>query len=369
MSRAFVKPIFALCVASLLVATSSYAAQREKNGKSIVKKGTEDRITKGELQDSLMAFADRFGSTIVETAEVFENREGSARARLVARRMKVFPTIAVIDIAAGPNPAVSLLDMLVLVTLNRMVWEEYWKPKVFGEPADLMIKAWRNLEANIWSIANRVLTSEQQDEMVNLIKEWRDSNRDIVAVAFIRFDDFAESRRKSALEKAAESGGFLGIKGATRAMDEARFLGERAMFLLTRMMILVPFQIELVYQKMVTEPAVEQLLSDTTTLPKAIHQQAKAVQQVAKAMDQTAKALEELPKQIAQESEAAITHLAKEYGKAIAKTEEQAEAFVDYAFPRNVALIVIFLIGSVLAGLIYRFVSVRLIGSGQARGA
>lgn len=54
---------------------------------------------------------------------------------------------------------------------------------------------------------------------------------------------------------------------------------------------------------------------------------------------------------------------------AVDRVGEEGQEFVDYVFGRAALLIAIFLIGAVVAGLVYRYASVRLIGSGQARGA
>ncbi|MBW1787984.1 MAG: hypothetical protein JRK53_15385, partial [Deltaproteobacteria bacterium] len=142
------------------------------------KKAQGDRrsVTRAQLQATLMDFADRFASSVATYASDFENELASPQARLTAARLRFYPLASAFEIAAGPDPGVALLDMVVLVTLGRIVWEEHWRPQVFGDPAEIMVKDLQKLEADIWSIAERVLTQEEQEELRALILEWRQKN-------------------------------------------------------------------------------------------------------------------------------------------------------------------------------------------------
>jgi len=135
--------------------------------------GDSQPITRAELHVMLMDFADSFGSTVGGSSYKFESDLPSRSARLEASRNRFYPLSSAFQIAAGPNPGIALLDMVVLVTLNRIVWEEHWRSKVFGDPAETMVVGLRKLEADIWSIAKRVLTEAQQEELREVIMEWR----------------------------------------------------------------------------------------------------------------------------------------------------------------------------------------------------
>jgi hypothetical protein len=133
---------------------------------------------------------------------------------------------AAYHIAATPYPGAALLDMLVLVTLNRMVWEEYWVPKVYGQLAADMVTMLRKLEGDIWALAAEVLTPTQRQELRDVLRAWRDKYPDKIGVSFIRFSDFGELGRKPSLEQARKAGGLLApIKQATQAAEEIRLWG------------------------------------------------------------------------------------------------------------------------------------------------
>jgi hypothetical protein len=146
------------------------------------------------------------------------------------------PTLPAVTIAAGPDPAAALLDLAVLATLNRMVWQDYWQPKVFGQPATIMVSAFKEVEDDIFSIAGKVLTTGQLRELRDLIAEWHDQHPDQVAVDFIRFSDFGGLGRKPELSKIKAPGGLLApVKEAAQAADEIRLTSERAMFLFIKL--------------------------------------------------------------------------------------------------------------------------------------
>ena len=133
----------------------SYAAAKAN------KKADAEKIILLELQSAVMSFADTFAQTIASTALELERTLQTPEARLKAANIRVYSVAAACEIAADAQPGVALLDMVVLVTLNRMVWEDYWQPEVFGQAAEDMVEALRKLEKGIWSIAARVLTPTQ----------------------------------------------------------------------------------------------------------------------------------------------------------------------------------------------------------------
>jgi hypothetical protein len=131
--------------------------------------------------------------------------------------------------ATEPNPLVATLDLAVMTRLARHVIEEEGDDLV-GMPTGTLLDAARDAEGEVWSLVARVLTPEQHAELDALIEEWRAEHPGQLAVTSVRFRDFAGSRLKSTLADAEVSPGFLAPVGsATRAMEELRLTGERAM--------------------------------------------------------------------------------------------------------------------------------------------
>lgn len=275
--------------------------------------GTHRPLTQVELQAELIAFTDRFAaflvSALAEFEEQFPQGTDSNRARLVASIARVYPNLAAVQIATGPNPAASLLDMVAMVTLYRMVWEEHWRAKVFGEAADPVVKALQKLDADIWSVAARVLTPDQQQELRDLIAQWRQDNPSVIGVTFVRIADFGESRGKSTLLEAAQPGGFLApVEEATRAAEDIRLLGERTTYLLTRLYALIPFQVDFIYKQLATQPEVGQLLAGSARLTDTAERLEKAFGQLpAQVTEERTAAIRQLIESVADERRAAIS--------------------------------------------------------------
>ncbi len=223
----------------------------------------KESLTRTQLQTALMNFADRFGAMVFTATEKFEKEPASPEVRLAAARSRFYLSSSAFGIAAGPNPGTALLDMVVLTTLSRMIWEETWKAKVFGGRAEVLVEDLRKFETDIWSIAANVLTKRQVKELYIVILEWRKRHPDETAVSFTRFRDFGELRPDSPLAEVTRPDGFFAkVSEATRAADEIRLLGDRAMYLLSRMQATSNLQVDLAYRELVTEPDIRQVLKD-----------------------------------------------------------------------------------------------------------
>jgi hypothetical protein len=165
-------------------------SKSKSENKTDEKGESQDAMTRAELQAAVRAFADSFGARVAEAATELENQAMILGARLAASRMRYLSVPSSIEISCGPHPAPALLDLVVLTTLTRTVWEEYWRPQVFGPPTDGMLTLLKNLEADIWSLCGKLLTPEQQGDLRDLIRQWHDQNPDKKYVNFIRFSDF-----------------------------------------------------------------------------------------------------------------------------------------------------------------------------------
>lgn len=276
------------------------------------------QMSQEELQEAVISYANRFIATIGQAAFDLEAAAPTKEGRLIAAARKVYSLSAVAEIAAGPRPGPALLDLVVITTLNRLVWDQYWRPQVFGMPASIMVDAFKNMEADAWALAAKVMTPEQMDELRDLILDWYDDHPNQRAVDYIRFSDFGDLGRKPNLKEIQKPGGLLApIREATAAVDEVRMTSERAMFLLTKMQLIMGFQAELVYKQIVMQPEMDTLLKDVSGFRSTA--------------DRFADMVEELPKQVADERSAAISDAGKLIARertAILKAIDQKETAI-----------------------------------------
>ena len=399
--KVIIRPIVVLCFACVFVGTPSHAADRsadEKDGPSV--------MTREELRHQVIRFANRAGERVAQAYDNLERRAQTYRGRLVALENKLVFGQAALEIAIGPEPEVNLLDMVVFITLTRIVVETHWLPLVFGDQGQELLEVSRRNEGEIWSIASRVLTAEQQVEMRSMIQEWRKRNADDIYVENVRFGDFAKILGDSALAKAQRSGGLLGIKGAARAVDEATLLAERIMVLAQYMPLLMRYQGELLLYKAAArisderKATIEQFAAEEkrvrgvlTAVQKTLATGTELVSQV----DTTVGSVDSLvtrlharrekpmdyEKVAAGVSNAAqrLTVLVKEIDQLLAspgwdqrlpqfvkvfdQMEREGEEWADHGFRLAIMLILIFLVGSLLTMLSYRYASEKLFGSSQ----
>jgi hypothetical protein len=154
---------------------------------------------------------------------------------------------ASLDIAVGPNPRVAMLDLLVLASLQTWALEHTWAGH--GIPPMMVVPAKeRLLEARgeMTSKAASFLTAAQLKELDRLIAAWTEAHPRQVLVAFVRLSDFASDRNELTLEDRKLADGLLKeVDQVTSAIDDARLLGERALWYAARYPYVLGQQAEL----------------------------------------------------------------------------------------------------------------------------
>jgi len=298
----------------------------EEFGSNVTQRGLQIR-QRIELQASLMSFADRFSAEIYETATSVESGIESPELRLLMAKTRLYSTSSIYDIVSGPYIGVALFDTLVLVTLKRILLQEYWLPQVLGDIGEPMLETYQRLEDDIWSIAAKYMTTAQQRDLHDVIIAWRENNPHKVGVEFIRFDDFGPLGRKPTLEEARKPGGLLApVSEATQAVDEVRMLGERAMFLLTRNQLLLNYQIDVAFKQLVAEPEVRQILADIQAFRNVSGDYAKIMSDLPQELRITTDStIEQIATRVTSERKEAIRQLMTRL------TQERKQLFADIA--------------------------------------
>jgi len=99
----------------LLAQTFSFAAKKDKQKDYV--------MTEVELQSELMSYADRFASIVTQALEDLEALKPQPQARQFILSVWAYSQSSVYTIAAEPNPQVGFLDMILVTTLWRMIYE------------------------------------------------------------------------------------------------------------------------------------------------------------------------------------------------------------------------------------------------------
>jgi hypothetical protein len=297
-------------------------------------KPDKDAVDPVEVQQTLLRFADDFTASMTVCVDKLQ-RGTNALARAEVLQWKIALGTETCSIASEPNAVANLLDMTVFVTVTRTALEEHWLPDVFGESARPMLDSCRNAETNIWGLAGKVLNPEQQTELRSAITAWCRQNPLPESVLAARAVDFASQVAQANKSDSAELDSVFnllaldplsGLDPATREIAQTRLLAERALFVTQKMPMLLRWQTELLSINAVDQPAVQQLVTNSTKLTVSV----KEFNRIA----------EQWPGQ---------------FSPVLQQAETGGKEIVDDAFWKGIFL----LISALLAALLYRWLSVR----------
>lgn len=306
----------------LLIAEAGYAAKKDKKKDSFV-------MTEAELQSRIMGFADRFTAIMAQAFEDYDAQSPLPQNRRVVLGDIAYSMASAYTIATEADPDVALLDMVVMIKLGRMVYEDFYQKK-WGSEIHPIFFGFRKAEVDIWQIASTILQPKQQQELRLIIREWRKNNPNVNTFTQIRFSDFAAERRKSKLSRAEKGAGiFKSVELATQQVEEIRLLAERGMFLATRMPLLTGFFADAWLSQLLINPDLNRMLIDfhqlsavserLATLAEGLSdniakERQKAIQQVMKEVDTLSQTtLDRVMAKVEIEREAAIKQVIEEF--------------------------------------------------------
>ena len=257
-----------------------------------------------QLQSALFGYADTYIALTSQAADNLVWRDKNPERRQAALRMKLDGAEAAVEIVSGANPKTALLDLVVMVTLQRMVWDDFWA-RQFGDDAFNYTDAIQRLETEVWDIAGRVIQPAQREDLRAFIGEIRKQYIHQVYVTSIRASQISTSMGE-ATTRMRSPGGLLsligldplaGISPAVVEMTRARLLAERALFLGQKMPQLLSWRMELTAADALALPESRQVLTNAA--------------QVVEAAGRITALAESLPAQVSAERAAALDQAAR----------------------------------------------------------
>lgn len=200
------------------------------------------QLTPEQINGEVTSFADTYFSLLGHVADSYYDLERSPKERAQGNAFLVDTTFAVFNVASDPNPVTAMLDMIVLVSLTRWSAKTHWRPAL-GEEAEVLIGAMEKGYIQVWQIAEEILYPDEQQVLREIIDSWTRDNPDQRYVAWVRFEDFSEQRRKAhATKRGAQS--LFGLFGldplanldpTTAEIERSRMLAERTFFYVKRL--------------------------------------------------------------------------------------------------------------------------------------
>src|SRR5436190_16882155 len=256
------------CVLPRGQAPSRPKVSKIKEGDTALKRD----LTIEELQSHLMGFADDFALAIMHAGTTFEENAENPEERARIRRWTLSHVNAAVVLAAGPNPAINLVDLAGMTTLGRQAFEDDWLP-AFGARGQQLFEVHQPYENEIWRLVERVLKTEPLQQLREIIKEWEETHPEKRFGAFVGLCDYAKARYQSPERVRTRSGSLFsvfymdpmaGLDPAMRQLEQTRYFAERSMFYAQRLPGIVRLQIELLLSEFGAAPETLRLLNNIT---------------------------------------------------------------------------------------------------------
>jgi hypothetical protein len=238
-------------------------------------------ITREELEDHVRRFADRYMTRVALAANALTNQTEDQAHKDLMQRWKSVSYASVVGIAIGENAVTNLLDMMTLATLSRIMIERHWVPNVFGpELGEGFLQSFVDLEEDIWTVADDVLTSRQQDDLKTLINNWYAKNPDQIYPWYVRLSDFS-GQRAASLAAVQQTGGMLKeVARAREAAEEIQAFGERVLFYLQRAPMITSMEFQAGANSVLGGPHVSRAIDDMDRFVTAVEQLVGSVEEL-----------------------------------------------------------------------------------------
>jgi hypothetical protein len=270
-----------LLVALAVVMLSCESVPAVQTGGS--RRGNAQRLPIEEIQADVMAFADTYTAVIAQASD--RVAAAAPEHRTMMHDLKVRQVQNAITIAASANPAGALLDMTVMVTLQREVVETHWIPNVLGEAGQPILDGLRFLEEEVWQVARRCLDEQQIAALDDLIPAIKARYEGMVQVSAIRASDFSSERRAAvanirggtSLLQIFQLDPLAGLSPASRELAQTRMLAERTFFWAKRLPQLVNWQMQDVIHDALDHPDAQAMVASSERLTVASEQLATSV--------------------------------------------------------------------------------------------
>ncbi|MFO1491156.1 MAG: hypothetical protein U1F77_08995 [Kiritimatiellia bacterium] len=226
-------------------------------------------MTAAQLQATLFGYADTYIALTSQAADNLVWKDKSPDRRQKAIRAKLDGAEAVVEIVTGPNPTVALLDLAVMVTLQRQIWEDFWSGQ-FGEDAYNFTESIKRLETEIWGITAQVMTPAQCEDLRRLAGDIRQQYIHQVYVTSLRASRITShlSESKSGIHAPKNLltlfglDPLAGISPALVEVAKARLLAERTFYYAQKLPELLTWRMELTTTATLTTPEASQILTN-----------------------------------------------------------------------------------------------------------
>ena len=234
-------------------------------------KQSEGTLTRKELSIRLRRLAMSYLGDIPEVCEQIAESDLPLDKRLLALKIRANSSDSVITIAADPDPQVAMLNMLTVMTLQRILAEQRGE-ELFGEYGNAFAEATRRIEEETWKLADQVLDEEEEKELRSLILQYRTDNPDELYVWWVRFSEFGGYKESFSVANIGRGvvDIFVPVGEAVAGIESTTDVAERATWLAGRQALILQWRIELTYLQTLSAPETTRVLDDVQRVAETV---------------------------------------------------------------------------------------------------
>jgi hypothetical protein len=219
-----------------------------------VLEGSDEKhpITVGELEERTRNLADRYVQVLADACEALKSSAPTATVRQRAHHLKLLSATSAFDIVTSSHPLQEMLDLLVQVELQHLVWVEEGRAwEMFHEAGEKrLIPAIKKAREEILALALRAMKRKRLAEVQALVRSWRKRNPEVGNVTFIRFGPFLDEPEGDTVSKILSGFGVISLshlnplEPASESVDQARKTADDALYLAKRFPMILDWQAE-----------------------------------------------------------------------------------------------------------------------------
>lgn len=258
-------------LSALLIAGCASGSGKTKPGEA-ARILRDQRITRAQLEEASNAFADRYFTLMLSASErVIRGNKDIQQCRIM-NGLRLLGVSSMYDISTSPDTVTQLVDQLVVVTLQNYFWVDSGRSQaIWGERAQFLVENLRRAREDIWTIAGRVFTDSQLEDLDLSIATWWSRRGGTEFVAYVRFSEMASVKGEALIERVRDGGGLLEpLDRATEQVENANLALNRSFFWAKRLPLFANWQVEALWYDMLVMPDTQRMLASVETMSQAI---------------------------------------------------------------------------------------------------
>ena len=165
-----------------------------------------------------------------------------------------------------------VLSLQSLIELTRLKWVDEGKAvAMFGDRGKLLVDALDDIQKRGNSNALGMISEDELNSIRESARSWRNENREISDIEFIRFEDFVTELAHS-LAQQQQADLMSNVQSAIAGLSETRLLGVRSLYLMSRFPRMIEWQMEAQMADVARHPETRTFLDDLNRMTQTTEQ-------------------------------------------------------------------------------------------------